>query len=185
MEDDEGLVALWQAGDAHALARLVERYSGRVYSYVRRLSGSSEDAEDITSEVFVRVWKGLNSFNTSRTFKTWLYTIARNCTTDYLRKRKSVTFTSLSASDSFEDSLEDSAPMPDEQAIFNADALALEGALATLPIAQRDVLTLHYQEGMTYEEIGVVVGESRDTVKSRGTRALKALRTLLHPNALE
>jgi RNA polymerase sigma-70 factor (ECF subfamily) len=157
---------------------LVTRYTKPLYNFTFRLTHDPQTAEDLAQETFLKVWKSLEKYDQNQNFRGWIFTIARNTTTDYLRKKKSIPFSVLSKDDDylFEDHVSDTAPLPDETISALEDTESLEKILATLPIDYQIVLLLHYQEGLTFEEIGDVVDKPPNTVKSWHRRALIALR---------
>ena len=165
-------------GDTDAFEILVNRHLKTVYNFVYHLSRNAEEANDIAQEVFVKVWKNLKKFDQGQNFKTWLFSIARNTTIDFFRKKKSISFGDMEIGDdtSFEDSLTDSEPLPDE--IFEQKELGafLEKALRVLPLEERTVILLHDKEDLTFEEIAKVLGKPMNTVKSRYRRAIMAFR---------
>lgn len=174
---DTELIGTYLQGDEKAFRSIVSRYTRHIYNFVARLSGDREESHDLTQEVFVKVWKNIRRFDTSKNFKTWIFSIARNTTIDYLRKRKSIRFPERQEGDvSYEESLRDVEPLPDE--IFSRAELAreLEQALATLSKDDVTILFLHHDEEMTFEEIGEVLRVPMNTVKSRYRRALHVLR---------
>jgi RNA polymerase sigma-70 factor (ECF subfamily) len=159
---------------------IISQYLKPVYNYVFRIVNDESEAEDIVSEVFVKVWKNLDKYDESKNFKTWLFAIARNTTFDYLRKRKNIVFSKLGDDQkTFEENLVDIEPLPDE--IFNKKELGkeLEKALSKIRPDFREIILLHYTEGLAFEEIGKIVARPLNTVKSHHLRALSALRKLL------
>ena len=86
MQTDDELVLRALKGDDEALRLLVERYLKQVYRFVFHYLPSSEDAEDVTQEVFVKVWKHLRKFHRDQNFKTWVFTIAKNTALDFLKQ---------------------------------------------------------------------------------------------------
>lgn len=166
---------------------LVTRYTKPLYNFTFRLTGSVQTAEDLVQETFIKVWKNMSKFDPKQSFRGWIFTIARNTTTDYMRKKKTVPFSVLSKDEElpFEESLSDQQPLPDETLAQLEDTASLEKLLATLPIDYQMVLLLHYQEGLTFEEVGDVVDKPPNTVKSWHRRALIQLRETMHQNPLE
>lgn len=181
---DAELVAHHLAGDAGVMAALVARYLRPVFGYVYRLCGSAADAEDITQESFLKAWRNLSRYRPELSFKAWLFTIARRSAIDWLRKRRDVPLSSFdneAGENELTGSLADTQPLPDELADRALAASELEGLLDALKPIYREVLLLHYRQGLTFEEIGQVVGRPLDTVKSQHRRALATLRAaLLH-----
>ena len=92
---DKQLIDDYLNGNDAAFALLVQRQINPVYNFVYRLVRNTQDAEDITQETFVKMWKNLKRYNQDQNFKTWLFTIARNTAIDSLRKKKSFVFEQL------------------------------------------------------------------------------------------
>ena len=183
-QSDEDLVAYYLAGDANAFSSLVFRYSDHIYNFARKL-GAKNDATDIVQEVFVKVWDNLKKFDTNKSFKTWIFTIARNTTTDFLRKKKILLFSDIennSVEENEVNDIPDPGPISIELLQKVEDAKHLEEILFKLDSKSREVLSLYYQEEMTFVQIGEVLNQSINTVKSIHRRALIKLRELLHQN---
>lgn len=182
---DQELIAQHLEGDATALEALVNRYIKIVYSFAYRISGNSADAEDITQESFLKAWKNINKYDNSRSFKTWLLSIARNTAIDLFRKKKPYTFTEIdsfsSAEDdaNFEEKIADTELLPEE--VFSRKEISneVQEALNKIPVNAKEVVILHLNEDMTFEEIAETLGEPMNTVKSRYRRALANLKVLL------
>jgi len=87
---DEEIILLYKNGDGEALKTIIDRYTPPIYNFVARLANKN-DAPDIVQEVFIKIWKNIHHFDQSKaSFKTWIFTIARNTATDFLRKKKSL-----------------------------------------------------------------------------------------------
>lgn len=191
---DEQLIAGYLAGDKEALEILIKRYFKRIYGFAYRYAGNSQDAEDITQEVFVKAWRNLKKFNPQRSrfailrgkqnnsFKIWIFHIAKNTSLDLLKKKKAIPFSNFEAEEGenfFTGALADPAPLPSEL-LERADiALVLNSAVEKLPSKYHMVLFLHYNDCFTFREIAEILGEPLHTVKSRHRRALIQLRKLL------
>jgi len=145
---------------------LVKKYLKPIYSFVYRYVGNSQDAEDITQETFVKVWKNLKKFNPQKSFKTWIFSIAKNSAIDFLRKKKTIPF-----SDEIIDTFADPAPFIPE--------LSLSTILEKIPSEYRMILFLHYNDHFTFREIAEVLEESINTIKSRHRRGLIMLKKIL------
>jgi RNA polymerase sigma-70 factor (ECF subfamily) len=188
---DEEIILLYKNGEKEAFKKLINRYTAPLYNFAARLAGRN-DAPDITQEIFIKVWKNLSRFDENKaSFKTWIFTIAKNATTDFLRKKKSLLFSDLnnpSRSDlddnSFEENIPDEDLLPDEilqkMEEKTADEKFLNDLLAKLRPIYQEILALHYQEEMTFEEIGKVLGKPLNTVKSSHRRALLELRKIIN-----
>src|SRR5262249_37739394 len=142
-----------------------------------------EEAEDISQETFVKVWKNLKKYDqkTSK-FKTWLMRIARNTCVDHLRKQKSVPFSQFDTDEgetALTESLTDQSPLPSARVALSQDAQMRGRGLGELTAAHREVLLLRYQDGLSFAEVSEIIGASQNTAKSRHRRALHQLRAIL------
>lgn len=186
---DEKLVADYLSGEEKALQILIGRYLKPIYGFVYRYAGSAADAEDIVQETFVKAWRHLKKFDQKRSFKTWLFSIAKNSAFDFLKKsgftsgrKKPLLFSELDDDDygnTITDSLPDPAPLPPEILERKELGAMLEAAVAQLAPKQRAVVYLRYNDRFTFKEIAESLQEPLDTVKSRHYRALIMLRKLL------
>ncbi len=176
---DRELIESFKNGDGSSLEYLIQRHTPSVYNLARRLVGR-DDADDMTQNVFIKAWKNLEKFDESKSsFKTWLLTITRNTITDFLRKKKSIVFSNKEdGEDSFGETLADDSPLPSETLERLMDAQYLNTLLAQLPVEYQAVLTLYYQEEMTFKEIGLILGKPVNTVKSQHLRAVKKLKSM-------
>ena len=94
-ETDEEIILLYKNGDPEAFKELINRYTSPLYNFTARLTNRN-DASDIVQEIFIKVWKNIEHFDPSKaSFKTWIFTIAKNTTTDFLRKKKSLLFSDI------------------------------------------------------------------------------------------
>lgn len=186
---DAELAIAAKNGDAAALEVLLRRHFSATYAFVRRAVANVADADDITQETFVRAWRHLRSFDVSKSFRTWVFRIARNAAIDLSRKRKIPAFSDRDDRGEGDDTpnIEDVVldPRPLASASFDSALLAkkLEAATSALPLTQRMAVFLHLEEGRTFREISDILGVPLDTVKSRFRRALAALRVLLKDDA--
>ena len=166
MED----VALAAQGDTGAFERVYQAHLGRVYNLARRMAGP-ESADELTQDVFVRVWQKLATFRGESSFATWLHRLAVNVIIERFR-------TLGAARDRFladgEDVLE---RLPDRPPAVRYDArMDLDSAIKRLPPGARTVFVLHDIEGYRHEEIGEILGVSVGTSKSQLHRARMTLR---------
>ena len=187
-ETDEQLIRAYVSeGNEDALATLIARHTGAIYHFVYRLVKDRQEAEDITQETFVKVWRNLKRYIHDTSFTPWLFTIARNTTLDHLRKKKMLVFSELTQSLSedadnavpFEETLPDEQPLPQELLASNETATLLSTALDALPFVYREVLVLRYKEDFSFGEIATILGRPENTVKSQCRRGLQQLREKL------
>src|SRR5689334_18612507 len=100
---DEQLISHFRdANDQAALEELVQRYIGPLYSTARRFTGNSETAADIVQESFVKIWKNIDRFDTTKQFRSWAFTITTNTALDWLKSKQDVPFSSLETPDTNE-----------------------------------------------------------------------------------
>ena len=155
---------------------IVDQHSARVYRLSYRLTGNAHDAEDLTQEVFVRVFRSLDKY-TPGTFEGWLHRVTTNLFLDQARRKQRIRFDALS--DERAARLRSSSPAPDvaySDMHFEDD---VERALATLPPDFRAAVVLCDVEGLSYEEIAEILDAKLGTVRSRIHRGRAQLRTAL------
>ena len=184
-KNDQELVAATLAGDGAAFAILVERYTSPVYKFSYRYVRNGADAEDIAQEAFLRAWKNLKSFDASKSFTTWLFTIAKNASLDLIKKKKPMLFSAIGDEDeTIENALAPYIAEPSRQAeLFDQAVLKenLDVALGKLPPHYRNVMVLRYRENLKFREIAETLHEPIDTVKSRHRRGLALLKGITLP----
>lgn len=170
------------SGNTHAFAHLVERYEKQVYHHALRLVGNPEDAADISQEVFWKAWRALPTFRGESRFSTWLYRLTDNACMDWLRReKKRRSDTSLDENEGLTQvqQLPHPDPSPQEHVEAQERQLTLEQGLAQLSEEHRRILVLRELSGLSYQEIGDLLGLSPGTVKSRLARARLALANYL------
>lgn len=183
-ENDSKLVSLYLDGNEEALKELVSRYLTPIYNFSYRLSGNKDEANDITQDTFIKIWKNLKKYKPEKKFSTWIFTIAKNTTFDWLRKRKSDLFSNIKINDN-EDSDEYEKNIPDtellQHEIFEKDEMKrqVEEALDILSIEEKTVVILHNSEEMSFEEISLLVKKPMNTTKSQYRRSLIKMKTYL------
>ncbi len=155
---------------------VVTQHSARVYRLAYRLTGNPHDAEDLTQEVFVRVFRSLSSY-TPGTFEGWLHRITTNLFLDQARRKAKIRFDALA--DDADSRLPSRGAAPDAQVIDGLFDDDVETALAALPPDFRAAVVLCDIEGLSYEEIADVLGLKLGTVRSRIHRGRTMLRTAL------
>lgn len=169
------------AGDPAAFEKLYEQHSRRVYSLCLRMVGSAAQAEDLTQEVFLQVFRKIGSFRGDSAFTTWLHRLTVNQVLMYFRKR-GVKLEHTSEEGDFTDVVE--TPLQSTRRISMIDRLALEKAIGQLPPGYRTVFTLHDIEGYEHEEIADRLDISIGTSKSQLHKARMRLRELLLKKAV-
>jgi RNA polymerase sigma-70 factor, ECF subfamily len=178
-------------GDSGAWAELVRSHHRRVYGMCYRFTGSASDAEDLTQEVFLKLYGNLRSFNSDKgSFTTWVTTLTRNLLVDHFRRSRMERSTdSLDAGwdDSEEqrtgaERLQDERRSPHDQAMGRELEKMVQAALAKVSPELREAVILRDLEDMDYKEIALVLRVPEGTVKSRISRGRAELARLLGRN---
>ena len=173
----EELVQAAAGGDEEAFAQLVGLHENKVYSLALRMCGNPEDAADAAQEAFLSAWRALPSFRGEAGFSTWLYRLASNAAIDQLRRnRRQREEDSLDAG---EMDAPDQSPGPQEAAEGSELQRAVADGLASLSEDHRRILLLREYQQLSYDEIAQTLDMDLGTVKSRISRARRALRKIL------
>jgi RNA polymerase sigma-70 factor (ECF subfamily) len=158
----------------------VRRYQRPVISLLVRLTGDSALAEDLAQETFVKAFRNLAAFDATRRLSAWILRIAHNVGVDALRRRRIRTVsTDAAPSRDASPAVEPPAPPTPDPVERHALRRALQSAMATLRPDQREAVVLRYEEGLSFEEIGQVLGIPEVTARSHVHRARKELARLL------
>lgn len=167
--------------DEAALIQLYEQFRRPIHSYIFRLLGSQEDADDVTQEVFVRVFTAWNGLYERDNLSAWLYRIATNLCVDILRKRKRISWWSLGLRSRQDDPYSDNASQEDLAAFLAdsggipeiAERELIRQTLSEMPTEYAVVLVLNAAQGVPYQEIATIVGISPNAAATRISRAKK------------
>ena len=173
--DDAALAVRASKGESAAFGLLYDKHVDAIYRYVYYRVRDDAEAEDLTSDVFMRALKAMPRYEPRQAFLAWLYRIARNAVIDRARRGNRQV--------SFEDALEhpnaDKVLDPDEQILATSDNATLREALAQLTPLQQEVVVLRFLEGYSTEEIARIVGKREGTIRGIQFRAIGALRQLI------
>jgi len=172
--DDAALLAAARDGDLDAFESLVRAHTGAVYAHALRFFGDPSAAEDVTQEVWIKVYRSLAGFDERARFSTWLYRVTRNTCLDAVRAGKHRPVPS---------ELTDTAPAPGNLADDVAMTTSVERAMRTLVPEDREAFSAVALFGLTYAEAGSQLGVPAGTVKSRVFRARRSLAHALGMNA--
>lgn len=167
-------------GDQRAFRRLVEAYQNQAYGLAMRFLRDANDAQDAVQESFIRVWKHLRSFDTERSFSTWLYKIVTNCCLDHLKslRRWRRIFRWFDHDEYHTELLPDPSDLESE--VNNRDLLrVIQKMVLALPRKQSTVFTLRDLQNLSVEEVAEVTGLSPGSVKSNLYYARKTIRRKL------
>jgi RNA polymerase sigma-70 factor (ECF subfamily) len=176
------------SGDAAAWEEIVQRYHRRIYNICYRFAGSGDDAQDLTQEVFIKMYRTLNSYDVDRgAFMTWVTTITRNLLVDHFRKTKQERLTdSLDTTSSghedampLSEQIPDRGPSPHSRVQSREAKESVHEALQKLSPELREAVILRDLQDMDYREIATVLKVPEGTVKSRINRGRAELARLL------
>jgi RNA polymerase sigma-70 factor (ECF subfamily) len=184
MDDDRILVEAVRGGDRRALDILLRRHHDRILNLCRRLAGNEADAQDAAQEALIAVVRGLDRFDGRAAFSTWVYRVTTNACLDELRRRRRRPTIGLPIDDDGEPRQLDTGRR-DTDVEGLGDRMAVEAALATLPIEFRAPVVLRDLCDLDYAEIAATLGIPPGTVRSRIARGRSHLaRALGNPAPL-
>jgi RNA polymerase sigma-70 factor (ECF subfamily) len=153
--DDAEAIKSCQQGDREAFRHLVERYQRQAVSHATAILLNRDDAEDAVQEAFIDAFKAIGTFDTSRTFYQWFYVLLRNRCYKLTSKRRPA------------ESLDEALLLTTQQGMSNETRLALEKALHSLTREEREIVSLKYFSGLSYDELATQLQIPRGTVMSR------------------
>ena len=174
-DEDATLAVRASGGDVTAFGLLYDRHVDAVYRYVYYRVRDDAEAEDLTSDVFMRALKAMPRYEPRQAFLAWLYRIARNAVIDRARRGGR----QVSYEDAIEHPTADQIVEPDAELLAHSDSDALRAALTKLTPLQQEVLVLRFLEGFSTQEIARIVGKREGTIRGIQFRAIGALRQLI------
>ena len=172
---DQELIQLYLKGREDALELLIRKYLKPIYGYVFRFVQNQQDAEDLTQEIFLKMWRNLKKFKKGKSFKSWLFKIAKNTCFDFLRKKKRDLALNLENLDI----LADFAPSLIEEVEKENLIEKLKKEIEKLPYKMKEIMLFYYEIGLNFREIAEILEEPINTVKSRHQRAIIFLKKAL------
>ncbi len=170
---DEELIERFQKGDREAFEQIVERYKDQLLNFAYRFLGSRQEAEDVVQDTFLRVYRNRKAYRRVARFSTWIYTIAGNLAKTELRKRKRRKLFSISDL-GFEEKdyeISDLTYNPEDDVEGTLKEEIIQKEIQRLPPKFREVIILRDVQGLSYEEIALILKIPIGTVKSRVNRA--------------
>jgi RNA polymerase sigma-70 factor (ECF subfamily) len=170
--DDNDILNLFEKNEQKAFSSLVAKHQERIYWHVRKMVVNHEDTNDITQNIFIKVWKGLPKFKKESNLYTWIYRIATNETLNFIKMNKNKIAQSL------EDIQLESRK---DDSFFSGDEIEakLHQALATLPSKQKLVFNMKYFDDLKYKEIAEILGGSIGSLKASYHHAQKKIEAYL------
>jgi len=170
LTDDEILNNIRIKGqEEFAFSQLMQKYQQKVYSTIRRMVLSHDDANDLTQDVFIKCWNKIGEFRGDSQIYTWLYRIATNETINFLNHKRRKMFIPMSKME------KKMSSVPDDSINFSGDEIQkkFQKALLKLPDKQRLVFNLRYYDEMEYKEMSKVLGTSEGALKASYHHAVK------------
>jgi RNA polymerase sigma-70 factor (ECF subfamily) len=173
-------VAQALAGSESAFEQIVRRYQRPIVSLIARMTGDWALAEDLAQETFVKAFRSLAAFDTTRRLSSWLFRIAHNTAIDAMRRTRAPQGLIDASLGEGLDAVDEPATPPEPDPIERHEhGSALEAALAELRPDQRAAIVMRYENGLSFDEIGTVLGVPEVTARSHVHRARKELARLL------
>lgn len=175
MQSDAEIIQRIIQGDVEAYRDLIQRYQHMIFVFIYKMVNNHTDAEDLTQEVFVKAYEKLSTYRGDSQFSTWLHTLARNKTIDFIRRRK------------FHESDEQLAYVPSqvrdespqESLLGKERRQEIEAAFAMLSDSYREVIVLRCTHEYPFEKIAALLGVAESTARVRYLRARQELAKLL------
>ena len=184
--NDIELMLRFKEGDNSAFEALLDKYEKPALNFIYRMVGNTGDAEDLTQELFFRIYHSAKKYNPTAKFSTWLFKIAYNLTIDFIRKNKNKIFGTESVlyegndGDDKREEIEKHDELPIDQKIENKKiGKKINSYLYKLPYKQKTALILKIFEDKSYKEISDIIGCSIPAVESLLFRARETLKTQL------
>ncbi len=180
-KEDSNLIEEFMEGNDYFFEKLLEKYLKHIFNFVFQFVKDASVAEDLTQETFVKAWRNIKKFDKKRSFKTWIFTIAKNTTYDYFKKKKTTPFSSFVDEEGNNrlENISDGNILPDEILERKNIAIEMEEKLKEIPEKYRIILTMLYKEDFSLSEISEILGVPYNTIKSGHARALKSLKKLI------
>ena len=169
---DTDLIREFKNGDIRGYNEIVRKYQQQVYWVIRKMVNSHDDADDITQEVFIKIYTALNDFREDSNLFTWLYRIATNYAINHIRKVKVKNTVSVEL---VTEQIESKDKSTDDRMDEERRRMILEKAIETLPPQQRAVFNLRYYEELPYEEISKIMEKSVGGIKANYFHAVKKI----------
>jgi len=182
--DDELLIAAFKAGNENAFNFIVRKYQKRIYMLIRKMVLDHDDADDITQDVFIKLYRSLNNFRGDSKFFTYLYKIAVNYSINHLNRKNKLNKRNSEFDETNEFHSYDSANDFSENTDEKDRSEILKEAIETLPEQQRAVFIMRYYENLSYEEISRILDKSVGGMKANYFHALKKIGSCLKKNKI-
>jgi len=175
----ESLMLAYAAGDADAFTQLYNLHKGPLFRFILRQGATKARADEVFQEIWLKIIKARESYQSSARFQTWLYTIARNHMIDEFRKEGKAELTEFTESHNLELTEEIKYLSSEDSVDKERQQQHLLSSVKALPFEQRQAFLLRYEAGMNSADIAEITGTNQETAKSRVRYAIKQLRIKL------
>ena len=177
-DQEQEIIGRVLGGDRSAFAGLVEKYQGPIFNLAYRMTGSREDADDLTQEIFIRAYQQLQRFDQSKKYFTWLYTVGINLIRNHLKKNvRDISY--LAAADSALEHHTQEHTREVGETLSDDRMIRLEQVIRKLPVDLREAIILKFVQDLTFEEVAAVTGDSVSAVKMRIYRGLDKIKQMM------
>jgi len=173
------LIKRFLHGEAQAFQQLMQLYGPRVHRMIRKMIYSYHDAEDVNNEIWLKVAQNLHKFDQALPFHAWLFRLASNACIDYLRKKRDIAMEDEHIHYRLHQEQGTGNDSPESQYLQKELQQQVHALLEHLDETDRLILTLRFTEQLSYDEIGGIVGMSKNTVGTRLFRARRQLKELM------
>jgi RNA polymerase sigma factor (sigma-70 family) len=178
LSEDKDIIESFINGNKNAFNFIVLKYQKKIYWVVRKFVLNHDDADDITQEVFIKLYKSLSNFRGESALFTYIYKIAVNYSLNHIKKNKVLSNIQKDI-DSEAFKIKSDNPNSDEMYDKNVNAKILQNAIQKLPEQQRAVFTLRFYESLSYEEIANILNTSVGGLKANYFHAFKKIQSYL------
>lgn len=179
---DQQLVDDFLRGNDESFEILVQQYLKPIYNFLYQFTQDRDSLDDLTQETFIKAWKGIEKFDKTKSFRIWLYVIAKNTAYDFLKKKKTIPFSSFEdeVGNNRLENISEEKPLPDEILARKDLEKDLEKVLQKISDNYRIILIMRYKDDFSLQEISEILKLPYNTVKSQHARALANLRKILN-----
>lgn len=180
---EDVLIEKAKAGDVKSFEELISNYQNRAFNIAYRMLGNLEDANDVTQEALIKIYRSINKFKGNSSFSTWLYSIVNNVCIDFIRKHRKAKILYIDENqkqEGYQREIPDKMNTP--ECLFEKKEIKemVHDAINQLNYEQKTIIILRDIQGFSYQEIAEILNISEGTVKSRISRGRNNLKLILH-----
>lgn len=180
LPDEKDLFASAADGDSVAFTTIFDHYSPRIFAFVLKVAKSQPAAEDITQEVFLKLWTSREKFLEIKSYNSYIFTMAFNYTINYIKRNSWET----SKLRQIKNNLNDHSNITEETIDFNESSLLVQQAVHQLPQQKKIIYKLNREQGLSLDQIAEKMNISRNTVRNHLAEAINFIRTYIQQHAI-